>query len=582
MEPRLVKSAVALVMATAVVNATNCHSLNECQEDDPAASAVSLLQTMSEVQDNHLPTSDNVSSGDVAKLQKWQNLFSLVSDRKVDGVDTGRQVDARPFANLSSVSSTILFAFIFSMVTFIGLHECLLSSKPASSKFVGFRFSDGAIMIASAAGFCDAFVVGGALIPTSYDLALSCGYGAAASGLLVSVTLVGVIPGTIAAKKWLDEESGYDQQRARSGVVLGAIISILSTILFGGVFLVLDGKALFLTLFFIRAVQGFAGGFAVIIQPIIAFRVVRQSHKKIATMCIAISQNLGLVLGPLVSALALSCRSLMVIPEKAKLVEATSAEERAMWVAFGSVMYSLTTMCLVLLVIPLELPRAEEDEDENMAKSEDVQDRSQLANLDESDKRLMYHLTNWFRVERAFVVSAIEVSTLMLLEVKYSLSVQTSSYLFSAVAVISNTVTAISLILLQKGVTSDVTMFAVSLCAVGLSAVLFFDIGGMLTLMVADFLVYGFSTTCYGIVEFWGMTVADNLDGFTMARWRVVGAMGITVMRLGAPPVARVLIETGSRNSYAAVQAVIVTCGLLTGAKLHGIRCRSQQIHCPP
>eukprot|EP00928_Gymnodinium_smaydae_P087978 TRINITY_DN7213_c0_g1_i1.p1 TRINITY_DN7213_c0_g1~~TRINITY_DN7213_c0_g1_i1.p1 ORF type:complete len:592 (-),score=35.01 TRINITY_DN7213_c0_g1_i1:312-2087(-) len=583
MESILMRRAVLILLATAVVNAVDCATRDECFRDDPIAD-VSLLQAMIEVQTLRLDTPANMSSGRVNKTQEWYSPYNLVFGTEV-GMNTVRHFDAHSFAHLNRGSTYLVIGVVLCMFILIASHECCLwrginspSSAPSSSKFVGFQFSGLAITFASFVVFIDSSVVNTFVIPTSYDLAISCGFNAAASGVLVCICVIGTLPGAIAAKKWLDEDAGYSQRRARSGLLLGACLSIFGTLLFGVACLLLDGKLLFRTLCAIRVVQGLGCGFAIIIPPIVAFRAVRPEQRKMATMCMAIGQNLGVVMGPLVSAVALSSRALMVTPDTAKSLDSSSPEERAMWAAFGTAFYSFATSCIVLLVIPVELPEIEEGVDEN--KSTNSQTEHELASLSEEDKSLLYYWTNWYKVERGFIIAAIEVSTLMLLEEKYGWSVQDSSYVFSCVAVGSSVLTVISLALMQQGLITDFTMYGIGLVCVGLSAALFFDIGGLPTLLVADFLVYGFSSTCQGIADFWGMSVASMLgEGFTLAKWRVIGAMGITIMRLVSPPLARTLCDTGSRNGYAAVQAMIVLFGMLTGVKLYRARRRCQLTH---
>jgi hypothetical protein len=265
--------------------------------------------------------------------------------------------------------------------------------------------------------------------------------------------------------------------------------------------------------------------------------------------------------------MALQLRMFVVSPDEVGqvTVDIFTAVEQAFWPAVATVFWALIYSFVLFLAMPLELYN--EEADAPNARTIVDQDAALPENLSEEDKLQMYRFTLGYQVERSIVIAAIEVSTLMLLETEYGLSVIQSSYLFSGVCFASTILMVACVGLLSSGLLSERAMCLGSALSAALGACMFFNFGGKTTLLVADFLVYGLSGATLGISEGWGTRAAMSSKSMTQTKWRAQAVQLGSLMRVLAPPLARVIVAYGGRNSYAAVQAPIVYLGLLTAYK---------------
>jgi len=473
--------------------------------------------------------------------------------------------------------SCIVGAFIFLVSIFIVHEFCVwlgLDGCGKGLRLVGYS-SNEVLCFACVLIFFDFHTQFSSVIPTSYDLALYLGYGATASGWICSMTFIGIVPGSVMAKKWLNEEQGYSQHRVRSGMLMGVVIINVCLMLYVGALNVLEGRTLFWTLLGLRFMLGVGGGFPVVIGGVMAYRAIPPSQRTLFSMANTLTKNLGLILGPALSSVALQCRSLMMAEEDSPAIDEWSALERALWPAVASSFCGLSFGLFLLLATPTELAQAEEPEDSRptqfiFSTRQAQQGAGQEVGpeqLSDRNKESMFYTTIAYQAERAFITAAVEVSTLMLLEVEFELSVVVSSYLFSLITMTSTLIIAASMLLLHVGFVSQMSIFLFSICMSGVGAVLFFNFGGIYTLLAADCLVYGFSGTAMGIAEGWGTRAATEGSSFSLAKWRMLAAVVASIVRLQAPPLARALVAYGGRNAYAIGQAAVVTFGLFTALK---------------
>lgn len=414
------------------------------------------------------------------------------------------------------------------------------------------------------------------VISTSYDLALSVDLGAAASGWLISSIFVGAFFGSMSAKKWLKEEAGYCHRRARSGLFLGAAISTTGLAFYAGALYHFDGKQLFHILTALRIVIGYGSMFSFIIGPIMAYRAIPLSQRTMFSMAITVTKNLGLVVGPAISAVAIQMRVLALTAEQpAQKVDITlwSPRERAFWPAVVSAFCGLAFSMFLLVATPVDLPALEDDLVEPPPTPRPPGQRQTTEALfrpdmmSEDNRKQIFKLTIGYQVERAVIVSAIEVSTLMILEKGFKLNTVDASYLFSGVSSASTVIVLICMVLLHRRLISELRLFMVAASLSVGGALLFCDFGGLTTLLMADFIIYGFSGAALGVSEGWGTLAATGKASFTQAQWRMLSAMCSCIMRMATPPLARGLIERGGRSEYAAAQLCVVMTGFYTAVK---------------
>lgn len=174
-----------------------------------------------------------------------------------------------------------------------------------------------------------------------------------------------------------------------------------------------------------------------------------------------------------------------------------------------------------------------------------------------------------YAFERPFSVAAIEVATIMLLEVSYGWSAEMCGFAFIVIAASSLTLTACSTMLLQRKIVSESTVF-ITASAAGLCGVfLLFDwhsfgTFGAGSLLLADAIVYGGASVANGIGEGWGCRAATPGTSYSIEVYRVRNIIGVNVSRFLAPITARFILDFGGRNVYAALQLILCCMGTWT------------------
>lgn len=419
---------------------------------------------------------------------------------------------------------------------------------------------------------CYTFVMFSAVIATSYDLAIALDRGVAASGWIFSITFIGNIPGAIMARKYFNEEAGYCQKRARSGILIGACISNVSCILYAmALATISQADVLYWTLLILRFTLGLGCPFLYVIGGTMAYRAIPTSYRTIFAVANNTAKNLGLILGPILGCIALQLRLCIIAPglpaDQQTVATAMNAVEMSFWPAVATCYWGVTFVYLLARAMPVELDQVTESEDAARFPAVKIKENTEPEDLSEEGKYAMYRVSLLYQIERALTIAAIEVSTLMLLETEYQTSVVESSYLFSGVSSASTLIMVVCVGFMNTGFISESSLCMFAIVASTIGGGLFFNFGGVKTLLAADFLVYGFSGISLGILEGWGTRAAMSSAHLTQTRWRSQAAVFGSIMRLISPPLARVIVQSGGRNAYALAQSPIVLMGLLTTVK---------------
>ncbi|CAK9090846.1 unnamed protein product [Durusdinium trenchii] len=242
------------------------------------------------------------------------------------------------------------------------------------------------------------------------------------------------------------------------------------------------------------------------------------------------------------------------------------------WVLLAQAMFGLLSALVNSMILPLAVsgvsPPDDDTEDTlfspNAVDTERVELPVECLELSKRQKVVQGML--FYAFERQFVVTSIEVSTIMLLEVSYHWSVELSGTIFTAVSTSSLSFVFISSALMSKQVFQESMVFMACNCIALLGVIFLFDFRqlGAFGLLLADALVYGCATVSNGLAEGWASRAAEEKTDFSTEVYRTWNMALVCGARSLAPTVARSLLDYGGRNVYAALQLVMVALGTLT------------------
>ncbi|CAE7817566.1 unnamed protein product, partial [Symbiodinium sp. CCMP2592] len=236
------------------------------------------------------------------------------------------------------------------------------------------------------------------------------------------------------------------------------------------------------------------------------------------------------------------------------------------WSYIGLIAFSLGNLFYGMLVFPTEI----HPEPELPAEARNDQAlEAAPEQLEPEDRERVVFLMVAYSFERPFSVAAIEVATIMLLEVSYGWSAEMCGFAFIVIAASSLTLTACSTLLLQRKIASESTVFITASVA-GLCGVFLlfnwqaFGKFGAGSLLLADAIVYGGASVANGIGEGWGCRAATPGTSYSIEVYRVRNIMGVNVSRFLAPITARFILDFGGRNVYAILQLLLCCLGTWT------------------
>jgi len=236
------------------------------------------------------------------------------------------------------------------------------------------------------------------------------------------------------------------------------------------------------------------------------------------------------------------------------------------WSYIGLISFSLFNVFYAMLVFPTEIhPEPELPAEANNDQALEAAPEQ----LEPEDRERIVFLMVAYAFERPFSVAAIEVATIMLLEVSYGWSAEMCGFAFIVIAASSLMLTATSTLLLQRKIVSESTVFITASTA-GLCGVFllfnwhaFGDFGAG-SLLLADAIVYGGASVANGIGEGWGCRAATPGTSYSIEVYRVRNIMGVNVSRFLAPITARFILDFGGRNVYAVLQLLLCCMGTWT------------------
>ena len=520
------------------------------------AAGMSVALETSEVQ-----CSEDASWGAGLLQESYLVSHKISTDAAAEGPLTDN-LKAEGFSTLQVPFGISVFLFFGFMILLLTLHECYVSTghKPLLTSETG-----GGSLFQSVYLFESAliFVSTSLLAPLSLDYAIAMDQSATASGLFLGS---GTVFSTLAVVcgRALTKEQDWDQAFARrlyvlsnvAGVILYMMLALLTQ---SSVHWSLEHKRIWFWLS--QVVNGLAT--AANSLPMISWstmwnKLTPQREKTFWMICTQSARSLGFLLGPVVFA---------VLSRTVSQGRDVSPISMMAWSFIALMCFFTLSTFLAALVVPTRLTIDFDQETEKDPKAHNEPEMElevRPEQLPPAEREKMVWLQIYYALERPFSIAAVEVATIMLLEVAYGWSPERCGFAFIVIASASLFLTAVSTFLLNNKLVSESMVFFTS-AASGLCGVaLLFDFPGLgpWSLLVADAVVYGGASVANGIGMGWACRAATPGTSYNIEAYRLRTSISISVSRFSAPIVARFLIDFGGRNLYAIMQ--LLFCGMGT------------------
>lgn len=458
-----------------------------------------------------------------------------------------------------------VFACVAACVLAVLVHETLVSKgmrPPLSPRNTSLREGT----------FCHIYVILHAtfvfshmamLVPISLDVALSLHKNAAFSGLFLSIGTVATFVAIPLGKRLVHEEN-WDQKSVRDLLVRCAFVHVLvsfSQAWFMNATASTGLNDLICCVYVCTTlVISFASGLAAIPAMIFWNKLQTPEERTIWMIALQICRLLGFVVGPF----------FFVVVNTWVTAAGPRLHPRSLlaWVQAFSTLSAISILLLAALALPVVVPDQVEPNEsvgvEQTPATEAVEaGPEELA--DDARRRVVWHMI-YYSFERPFTVSAVEVATVMMLEVFYGWDPYTTGICFTTISVAGIVFSVFGMWLVDRGYARESTCFMASSIAGLIGVFLLFDTGlnGASTLLIADAMIYGGACLANGIAEGWASRAAKDGTDFTIGDYRMRNFLATTVARFLGPVVARALIDLGGRNVYAAMQVILCFFGTRT------------------
>mmetsp|Transcript_15962 Transcript_15962/g.27147 ORF Transcript_15962/g.27147 Transcript_15962/m.27147 type:complete len:551 (+) Transcript_15962:65-1717(+) len=400
----------------------------------------------------------------------------------------------------------------------------------------------------------NAFFIASMSVPVSLDFCLQLGQSATMSGFYLSCSVFGTIVGIIIGKV-MTSEADFNPRRIRRIFILSNLASALCTM---STALVMNHAVkhslaqrhiIFWVVIGLMQVTSVVASIPTVPMLVCQARITPNSEKTFWMIMAQCARGFGLLLGPGFFAM---------VAFAVKRGHDVSPTSLLAWVNCCFMLMGLFMMNYASMVFPTELVPLPEEPISPEAKV-------CLTQLPSTQRERIVKNMVIYSIERPFSIAAIEVGTIMLLEVSYGWSTELCGTAFTVVAAASLVFSAICSILMSRNIVAESTIFFAA-NVVGLFGVLFlFDFGtGAAGLLIADALVYGMASVANGIAEGWGTQAAMPNTSFSVEAYRLQNTIAVNSARFVSPIVARTLLDFGGRNTYAAMQTLFVFLGTVT------------------
>jgi len=399
------------------------------------------------------------------------------------------------------------------------------------------------------------------MIPLSLDFALSLGHGGTASGFYLSAgVLLGLLG--IGVGKALVDEARWKQSFARR-LALGSHVLTAAVNLALAVFIntTVESKHVHLvwwTCILLGQVSMFTMCLPAV--PIMIFwsKITPPENRTFWMTLGQCSRNMGLVLGPLVYSVARAA-----ISGEAADAERVSPRSMMAWVHLVLVWVSMAMATFTAIIVPTQLPERKPFAAQAAARPAPAAVEQRPEDLDDEKRQTMVWHQVCYSLERPFTLAAVEVSTLMMLEVFYGWDPYFSGICFTAICSLGIAVALAALILVQAGYIKESSLLFVATCSAIVGCSFLFDEGHAKawTLLLAEAIIYTGGTVAIGISQGWATRAAKEGSNFSQADYQMWNMVAVTTGRFMGPIIGRLAVHLGGRNVYACMQLLLCCLG---------------------
>mmetsp|Transcript_6281 Transcript_6281/g.13599 ORF Transcript_6281/g.13599 Transcript_6281/m.13599 type:complete len:531 (+) Transcript_6281:86-1678(+) len=421
------------------------------------------------------------------------------------------------------------------------------------------------------------FLIDSMFMSLSLDYALAMGESATASGVFLGTAAAGSTVGIIIGRGFTNE-TDWNQRYARKiflymyGLSLMAMPAIAISIQASVDWSPDSKKKVFWFVVVMNFCTTCVGSIPVVAWSTMWNMVTPQSEKTFWMMLTQSAQNAGFILGPLYLA------GLSHFVRKVRDVHAVSPISMMSWAFMGSFLIQFVELVAYALIIPTHLQPADDAEEVEVLSEQEASDVHPEKLPAKAREQMVWDVV-FYCYERTFSTGAIEVATIMLLEVSYGWSPELSGVSFVVIAAGSLLLTGVSAMVLSKKLMTESKIFLIMTCLGFAGSIMLFDFHffGAGSLLAADALVYGGASVANGIAEGWACRAATAGTAYNIETFRAHSVAGVNVSRFLAPIIARFLLEFGGRNLYAAMQSFLCFVAAITVHRIVSSATASQQ-----
>lgn len=415
------------------------------------------------------------------------------------------------------------------------------------------------------------FVAMSMQVPISLDFALSLRQGATSSGFFLSCGVITGLCAMAAGKRLVDEENWNQFYVRRLLIVIPLIAMALS---FASAIFINETSGseqvylIWWVMIGFTVAGSFIGPLSVIPGIIFWTKITKSKNRTFWMILTQCARNLGLVVGP----------GLFAVLRTAVTGGGDRVCPRSMmgWVNLTLLVFSLISASFGAFVMPARMPdyplNLEEDDEDDPDELVMASDAHLEAMPEPERERVVWNMI-WYAFERPFTLAAVEVSTLMMLEVYYGWDPYMTGICFTAVCSLGIVMSIGTTVALVKGWVIESHVFIISAASSIIGCLFLVEIVPTpgWTLLIADCIIYTGATVANGFAEGWASRAAKEGTSFSNAEYRLRQLSAVTVSRFMGPIVGRFLVDYGGRNVYAVAQLVMCLMGTRTVYKTVGL-----------